>query len=344
MIVVRRAQLSDLDALMHLSHEVGVGMTTMPTDEASWRKKLAQTDSDFDKTIDEPNGEIYFMVLEDSEKSKVVGCCALYAGVGMQQPFYSYRLSRLTKSSEKLDITIHTDILHLVNDYMGCTELGSLFVLPKYRHDGVGKFLSRSRLMLLADFPERFNKRVFAELRGWLNEHDQSPFWENVTSKFFGISYQGADFISAIDGSQFISDLMPKHPLYLELLPKEARDVVGKAHKDAMGAMTILQREGLEYTGYLDVFDAGPCIQANVENVKSVSNSETVNIARIEEILDPNHVNNPQIISNRCLKNYRLVEQPVQFLSDKEIVISPSTAKALNVSQGQSVRIVGSVE
>ena len=334
--------MSDLDRLLELSSMVGSGMTSMPTDRQSWIDKLERSVEDFNNEIPNRNGDIYFMVLEDLTTDKIVGSGAVYAGIGLQRPFYSYKMATITTSSEKLDLTVYTRILNLVNDFTGTTEIGSLFLLPEYRRDGIGKFLSRSRFLLLADFPDRFDETVFAEMRGWLDENDNSPFWDALGHKFFGLSFQKADFISAVDGFQFISDLMPKYPVYLDLLPEEAQDVIGKPHKDAAPAFKILQNEGFRYSGYVDIFDAGPSVQTSLVNIKTVKDSEDVKLASIIDETEDETLANADsfIMSNSQLRNYRMTRAPSVRIDDQQVAISKVVADALQLKPGGSLKIV----
>ncbi len=312
----------------------------MPTDAPTWEAKLTKSVGSFARDLDRPHGDVYFLVLQDTETDAIVGSCAVYAGVGLDRPFYSYKLSTLTTSSQQLGMTVYMQVLHLVNDYTGGTELGSLFVLPEYRHHGQGRFLSLSRLMLIADFPSRFSDQVFAEIRGWLDENEQSPFWEHLGRKFFGLTYQKADFMSAVDGTQFISDLMPKYPVYLDLLPKAAQDVVGKVKSDAEPALKILEQEGFQYTGYVDIFDAGPCVQCRRDLIKTVKDSRIAKVTRLVD--DPERLDvdpsTAYIISNARLEDYRLVLQPLDVLAEHQVAVSRETAEGLRLKPGDALR------
>lgn len=344
-LVIRAATEADLDQLLQLSTMVGSGMTSMPTDRQSWVDKIQRSIADFKRPKAKRSGDIYFMVLEDLERQEIVGSGAVYAGIGLEKPFYSYKLATLTSTSEKLGLTVHTRTLSLVNDFAGATEIGSLFLLPDYRRDGIGKFLSRSRFLLLADFPERFDEQVFAEMRGWLDENDCSPFWDGLGYKFFGLSFQKADFISAVDGYQFISDLMPKSPVYVDLLSPAAQDAIGKPHKDAGGAFKILQNEGFRYSGYIDIFDGGPSVQVPLEQIQTVKDSK---LMLIENIVAPSTIADAPnyIVSNTKLNDYRITRTPVQVFesnndeASSQITISSTAAAALNVGVGEAVRIV----
>lgn len=336
-LVIRVATLDDLDQLLELSELVGSGMTSMPSDEQSWIDKLERSISDFNRQEAMKNGDIYFMVLEDQDKKVIAGSGAVYAGIGVERPFYSYKLATLTASSTELDLTVHTRVLNLVNDFTGCTEVGSLFLRPEYRRDGIGKFLSRSRFLLLADFPERFDETVFAEMRGWLDENRHSPFWDSLGHKFFGLSFQKADFVSAVHGFQFISDLMPKYPVYVDLLSDEAIEVIGKPHDDAAGAMQILQREGFRYGNYVDIFDAGPTLHTRLDQITSVKESHSL---QVTDLVSEDAIANSDswIISNARLQDYRMTRAKAVVDPDKGISLSQQTADALQVKQGDQVR------
>jgi len=82
--------------------------------------------------------------------------------------------------------------------------------------------LARSRYLFIAMHRKRFADRILAELRGVIDERGGSPFWDGVAGRFFGMNFQEADYFNAINGNQFIADLMPKHPVYVAMLPETA--------------------------------------------------------------------------------------------------------------------------
>ena len=345
MLVVRSATPDDIDALLSLSEQTGHGMTTMPTDRTVWESRLAANSASFNNPVDPKQQQTYFFVLEDVESQKLVGTTALYHNVGLDRPFYSYKVSKITTASSEIDVTLHLRVLHLVNDYTGSTEIGSLFLLPDYRKHGIGQFLSRSRFMLLADFPERFAELVFAELRGWIDAEGNSPFWEFLGSKFFGLSYEKADFLSAVQGSQFISDLMPKYPIYVNLLPPSAQNVISKPNDGAAPAMKILDRENFQLTDYIDIFDAGPCVQCRVPQVHTVRNSHVKTIHSVSDSADLTSQDREKqfILSNGTLADYRMTLQPIELLDD-QVVINRATAEHLHLSVGDSIRYIKLIE
>jgi arginine/ornithine N-succinyltransferase beta subunit len=49
-------------------------------------------------------------------------------------------MSKDVKHSEELDIRVTSNLLHLVNDFTGETELISLFLMPEHRTKYAGQF------------------------------------------------------------------------------------------------------------------------------------------------------------------------------------------------------------
>ena len=329
MLLIRPCQMSDLDDLMVLSRAVGRGMTSMPADEAAWLSKIEATTRSFSAQGAEDAMGTYFMVLEDPASGRVVGTTAIYTGIGLDRPFYSYKVSTLVSSSSDLAVTRQARVLSMVNDYTGATEVGSLFVLPEYRKPGVGQFLSRARFLTMADFPERFGETVMAELRGWQDENGNSPLWQHLGSQFFGIEFQDAVNTVALKGTQFISDLMPKYPIYIDLLPQEAREVIGKPNDSSAPALHMLKKEGFQFTGYVDLFDGGPSVQCPVSEVHTVRDSHQGQVRISFDITEQDEM---YMLSNGHLNDYRVMLAPARMASDGTLMINQETARALGIN------------
>lgn len=311
-------------------------MSSMPFDYNSWEAKLTKSLQSFETDVNEPAGEIYFMVMVDPETDKIVGTTAIYAGVGLDQPFFSYKVSKLVSFSKELDKKNEMEVLHLVNDFTGATEIGSLYLAPDYRKNKNGSFLSRCRFLMIHDFPDRFGQPIIAEMRGWQNEDGHSPFWEDLGRKFFGLGFENADFMSSVHGNQFITDLMPRHPIYTDLLPAASREVIGKPHEASAPALRMLEKEGFRKSGYIDIFDGGPTVQCQSQNIATIRDTKISPISQIVE--DRSLAEQPrQLISNQRIDNYRLMYAPVKYQEDDTVTIDKSTAKILGLSLGDMV-------
>ena len=89
--------------------------------------------------------------------------------------------------------------------------------------------------------------------------------------------------VSAVTDNQFILDLMPQHPIYVDLLPHAARKVVGQCHKDGEGARRLLEWEGFAFSNVVDIFDGGPLMSARRDHIRTLRESRRM---RVEVISD----------------------------------------------------------
>ena len=271
MMLFRRAVAQDLDDIHALAMHSGMGMTTLTKSIELLQKRLTWSNNSFGKSIQEPSNEYYLFVLQDTSSGKVVGTSAIEASIGDEVPFYSYKLSKRTKICHQLHIRTDYKELSLVNDYQGSSELCTLFLEPNYRINGNGLLLSLSRLLFIANYPQRFSATVIAEMRGVSDNQGNSPFWNQIGAPFFQMSFIEADHLTLSTDKQFIADLMPKHPIYVELLSPEAQSVIGKPHPSTLPAMNILLRENFHWNHYVDILDAGPTIECPRDQIRTIA-------------------------------------------------------------------------
>jgi len=280
--IVRPARRSDLDSLEAMIAHVDPGMLTMPASREAMAVRIERSLAAFGRGSLPPQNECYFLVME--EEGELLGTASIFTNLGVERPFYSYRISRDAKVSPELDVKVELDLLFLVNDYHGDCELGTLFIERKARGGGRGRLLSFARLMLIAADPVRFGPKAMAEIRGFTHPDGQSPFWDAVGAKFFRMEYRKADTLSARD-HRFIADLMPRYPIYVSLLPDEARSVIARPHPDAEPALAMLKAQGFRYNDVVDIFDAGPTVEAFIDHIDTVR--ETVRMSAAEFVKGP---------------------------------------------------------
>ena len=328
MLLMRPVNLGDVDDLARLASIAGEGLTSLPEDREALSSNIELAVASFQRTVPDPS-DYFMLVLEDTETQRVVGTSAVYARTGNRQAFYAYRIMSVTHYSHSLDTEIRSSLLHLTNDYTDSSEVGTLFLDPAYR--GNGHWLSRSRYLLMAQFPERFALDVIAELRGWFDDQGVSPFWEAIGSKFFAMSYSEADRLCGIGSNQFITELMPKYPIYTNLLPEAAEAVMGKPHDATRRAMDLLLAEGFQYENMIDIFDGGPLVRANVAQIKSVQQ------AAIGEVYESAATDGVQtLVANRLLSNFRVILANAG-LEDGRVGLSREAMAALEVTAGDQV-------
>ncbi len=329
---LRAARSSDLEHLYEMAKLTGGGFTNLPADRDALSAKLKRATDAFENTGDNLVDEQFVLVLEEAETGAVRGTCQLMTQVGQQWPFYSYRLNTLTQYSRELDRTVRAELLSLVTDLEGSSEVGGLFLHPNERAGGLGLLLARSRYLFIAMHRKRFADRILAELRGIIDERGDSPFWDNVAGRFFGMSFQDADYFNAINGNQFIADLMPKHPVYVAMLDEEARKVIGKPHPTGRAAMRMLENEGFRYEGYVDIFDGGPSMGAATDDVASVKGSTEARVTAMDL-----GEGERAILATGRLTTFRACYGARKLEGDGGIAVSAAAADLLELSEGDTV-------
>ncbi|MGH8809787.1 MAG: arginine N-succinyltransferase [Noviherbaspirillum sp.] len=333
MLQVREIAERDLEGLLALATQAGSGMTTLKPDRKALGERVEIACASFAGRIG-PQQRDYVFVMEDMTDGRLVGVCAIKSAVGLDEPFYNYRIGTLVHSSKELKVFSRMDTLYLSNDLTGCAELCSLFLHPDYRNGSNGKLLSKSRFMFIAQFPQLFPERVIAEMRGFQRSDGRSPFWDSLGRHFFKMEFNRADDLTSLGKKSFIAELMPRHPLYVAYLPEEAQQAIGRVHSDTEPARRLLEQEGMHYEGYVDIFDAGPVLQARVSELRALRDSE---LAVVEAAPDALTAPAPLLLSTTAMENFRVISAPVQVRKGR-VALPAEQQRLLNCVAGDTVR------
>jgi len=329
--IIRAATPADLQPLYEMAKRTGGGFTNLPPDKDALEAKLARSAKAFARDDETLGDDLFVFILENTTTNEVRGTCQIFAQIGKSWPFYSYRLGSFTQYSQALDRTFSAETLTLSTDLESATEVGGLFLHPQERSGGLGLLIARSRYLFIQMHRARFANRILAELRGAIDEAGGSPFWDGIAGRFFGMSFQDADHFNATHGNQFIADLMPKHPIYTAMLPESARAVIGLPHASGRPAMRMLEAEGFAYENYVDIFDGGPTMTAQTDQVASIRNARADQVMGIAD----SDVGNSLVAAGR-LSSFRACYGRVTDV-DGGILIDPAAAALLGVGIGSSV-------
>lgn len=338
--VVRPVRPDDLDQLVALAEAAGKGFTTLPANPDTLRERIRRSAAAFGRRERSPvETESFLMVLEEADTGTVCGTSGIYVGVGSEMPFWNFRRSIHTHVSRDLGTRVDSEVLMLANDYTGATEVGTLYVAPQARSGGTGTLLARARYLLMACWPERFGNTIIAELRGWLDAHGNSPFWEAVGAHFFRMSFDRADYLSGTGQNGFIADLMPKFPIYADLLPKTAREVIGKPQDASTPAFHMLLKEGFRISHSVDIFDAGPVLEAHPRDLRTIRDSHlrrvTAIVAGEAEGLETHLACVPD------LTGFRAARVRCRPAGQEGAELDDGGAALLRVTPGERLRVVG---
>ena len=176
-------------------------------------------------------------------------------------------------------------------------------------------------------------RKVIAELRGVVSNDGETPFWECLGRHFFKMSFTEADYLSATTDNQFILDLMPKYPIYVDLLPNEAREVIGRCHVDGVPAYKLLEWEGFSFESVVDIFDGGPIMQVSQSHLRTVRES------RLMELDVGAATGSSGIAARMDLENYRASLIEGAIMGEKRFITSQDTLDKLKLNRGDKARI-----
>ncbi|MGI9468811.1 MAG: arginine N-succinyltransferase, partial [Rubripirellula sp.] len=179
--------------------------------------------------------------------------------------------------------------------------------------------------------PHRFADRVIAEMRGRANSDGSVPFWDAVAGRFIPVDFATADAMSTIS-KQFIEEMMPQHPIYLELLEQGVREGIGQVHQETEPAVAMLKAEGFSGTELFDIFDAGPVISAETRSIHAVQRTRSVTVGGVVNQLK-GQTTQAMVASTR--EGFTSVLTDIQAKGDA-IHLLASDAKQLQIETGST--------
>lgn len=331
--LIRPIKKEDLAEILKLAEKTGPGMTSLPADLKLLEEKIQNSVNAFKVEPTKPGDESYRFVLVDLEKNSIVGIAAITARIGGYEAFYSYEIKTAKHISEKLGVDKDVEYLELKKEHDGPSLIGSLFLDPDYRGSGLGKILSQARFFFIANFPKRFAESIIAEMRGVIDKDGQSPFWNGTVRNFFDMDFTKADYLSITDKG-FIADLMPKYPLYIPLMRETTQAAIGKVHEKTKLALNFLLSEGFKPDGHVDIFDAGPRIEAKTSEIKTIKESKLMKLkSTVDKLGDEAKLS---LVSNSSI-DFLLTQAPM--LIDKDgVTLEKETAKLLKLEFGSELR------
>ena len=255
----RPAALEDIKAIARITAKADSGLTTVPKSKSDVTDYVTES---LDFLAGNPDANRILFAAE--KDGKILGISGIIPRLGVDRPFYSFKRSRHARKASQQDLSVRYDTLQLTTDFDDYTELASIFLTAEARGTGAGRLLSLGRLGFIHANRDRFENRLMADIRGWVDAKGVSPFWKHLTSKFIQTDFDIADRLSAGDAA-FIVELLPALPILLNLLPESVEAAAGKPHDLSAGAMGLLLSAGFEDTDLCDIFDGGPAIRCNTD-------------------------------------------------------------------------------
>ena len=159
---------------------------------------------------------------------------------------------------------------------------------------------------------------------------------EGLGRHFFQLPFPEADRLSATGNRAFIGDLMPRHPIYVPLLPESARAVIGEVHPSTLPARRLLESEGFRYQGYIDIFDAGASLDARISDLRAVRQSALETITVTDDLPLGE---DPLLIATTGIRSFRCVIVDRYLLEHGVLKAGSEVLSTLGIEPDTEVRV-----
>lgn len=224
----------------------------------------------------------------------VRGSLRIRFDAGHREPRYWYHVGSLIHTAPEIGVLQRQRTLTLCSDLCGATELFDLQGDAR-----AAQLLVRAALLWLSrDAPS--THRVFAELSGGRAPNGEAAHAGGAgvaQSSFFNAVLRHFLPASQIEGpGEFgrrpadFSGLLPRHPLYVAMLPSHVQAQIGQAGVDDRHWQAALSEEGLEQARMVSVVDAGPVHEGGLQACRMVQAAgwrEVMPLGEISSDADP---------------------------------------------------------
>ena len=321
LFAIRLAEPGDLDGFMSLAALTGPGFTSLPAHEGKMTAILAASQ---DAAQGAPGAVM--LAMEDEATGKLAGCAAVKRGGVKRKGFANFQIARDSAGAVRS--------LSITDAYSDLTEIGGLFVHPDYRSKGVGKALAQSRYLYLATAPESFGGRVFAELRGVIDEDGVSPFYESACRPSLGMDFTEADRLCDHGENDRLVAMLPQAPIPTENFSPAAMAALGACHDSGKAARAMLEKEGFAFEGVVDLLDGGALMAAETTSLTSLKQSRMVRV----KSPPPDAATEHMLFSTLRPDSFRCVAAP-GFLSDNLALCGQNVLHALKARDNDLIRV-----
>lgn len=283
MFLIRRSKLTDLDVFTKLAKMVH--FINLPADKTIISEKISRSARSFravhehtDPHAPRPDrsavgdSPLFMFTIEDLSTGNPLGTAMVVASMGGPgHPNVAFRLERKDFFSKDLAQGTSHMVATLFLDESSPSEIGGLILGPSSRRHPMklGKQLSLLRFHYMGLHRPFFSDRVLAEMMAPVTTDGHNTVWEYLGRRFINLPYDEADKFCQ-HSREFMLSLLPREPIYLTLLPPEARQLVGQVGPDTVPARRMLEELGFAQTDRIDPFDGGPHLEAFTDQIPLV--------------------------------------------------------------------------
>jgi arginine N-succinyltransferase len=316
----------DASALLALVQQSTGGLSSLQPRLDFLKKYIASSEASFagSKKLESPHKYLLglFEIGTGIESGHLIGCAAVKTQIGLDSPFINFDIK-----GDGLE-----QCLQASSRFKGATEVGSLFLHPNYRADGLGRYLAKVRYLLMASEPWRFCDSVIAELRGMCGAQG-SPLYDHLFKDKLEKTFLEADAEYFDRNPDALGDIVPIGCLETADMPLNVRASFGQPHPSGIGAMRLLQREGFIFSGTIDLFDGGPIMSVHRDTIRTIMNARVSTISA-----SPSGAQGvPTLIAAGKVADFRAVLTPAT-LGNNGLLALPDALSVLEVPMDAEVR------
>jgi arginine N-succinyltransferase len=111
--------------------------------------------------------------------------------------------------------------------------------------------------------------------------------------------------------------------------------VMGLPHPSGRAALRMLEEEGFVFDRYIDIFDGGPTVTADIDDLRTIDESDEETIVEISE-----GGKMKMLLAHGRLKDFVACFASVKRAGRKGICIDAEAAELLGVKEGDKVLAV----
>lgn len=333
---IRPIQQKDQILFEDFSSTSILGMTNLPRNRNRFLEKITHSENSFAKDVKKASQEEYYFVLEEVGTGKISGICGILAQ-STQDNFHHFKIITKKTLAKETSSVNELKFLRLIHNRHPFSEICALYLQPSLRHGGLGRLLSLSRFLFMGAFPNRFRNTIMAEMRGYIDQQQTSPFWEGIGKHFCNMSFE--EIMVQIERNPlFFPEVTPTFPIYISLLPKETQESIGKIHDSTKPALNMLMNENFSFKDRVDFFEGGPILTAPKSQIRTYKESALI---KIDLTQNSTPSDKKYILGNEKI-DFRACYGEIEFTSKTTAVISNQLAEILMLKKGDLMRYVES--
>lgn len=242
---IRPIEITDLDQLLFYNQKLPFGNAgCLRGDRKAVKSKIKKSIQSFRKTVQHPNNEYYWFVLEHN--GEIIGTCGI---ANYKEGIYCFKLGTNTT-------------MQLEKHFSNTSHMYAFYVLPKYRGVGYGRLLSEARWEFIQNNRNRFFNKLLAEFRGIYQLNGISPFFQALGTT---LNYRKYIELLNSDLESSIIKLIPKEKIFIKNLPLSAQNVINKSHKEALLAMYLSKSYGFKKTNFIGYSSGAPIMECSFD-------------------------------------------------------------------------------